>query len=101
MTLPGWLLVVNAEVDPAVEDAWNRWYDEVHLPEIASCPGFGDAARYVSEADTRRHYLAVYPLSGPDAIASPEFATRRGWAQFTDGVHATVRIYQCITPRPD
>ena len=101
MTLPGWLLVVDAEVDPAVEEEWNRWYDEVHLPEIASCPGFGEAARYVSEVDGQRQYVAVYPLSGPEAIATPEFAERRGWAHFAGAVHATVRAYRCITPRPD
>ena len=38
MELPQCLLVVRAEVEPGIEAAWNRWYDEVHLPEIAACP---------------------------------------------------------------
>jgi hypothetical protein len=101
MTLPGWLLVVDAEINPAVEEDWNRWYDEVHLPEIASCPGFGDAARYVSEVDGQRHYVTVYELSGPEAIASPEFAAGRGWAHFAEDVRATVRTYRRITPPTD
>ena len=31
--LPNCLMVVTAEVDPEVEADWNRWYDEVHLPD--------------------------------------------------------------------
>jgi hypothetical protein len=98
MTLPAWFLAVDAEVDPEVEPDWNAWYDTVHLPEIAECPGFVEAARYVSEVDGRRHYIAVYELSGPEAIDSPEFADRRGWAHFAAHVRATVRTYQRITP---
>ena len=33
--LPGCLLIVTAEVDPAVEAEWNRCYDRVHLPSCA------------------------------------------------------------------
>src|SRR5271170_312303 len=31
--LPPCLLIVTAEVDASVEADWNRWYDEVHLPD--------------------------------------------------------------------
>ena len=37
--LPGCLLIVVAEVDAEVEAEWNRWYDEVHLPDALRCPG--------------------------------------------------------------
>jgi hypothetical protein len=98
VTLPRWLMVVDAEVDPDVETAWNEWYDTVHLPEIADCPGFEEAARYVSEVDGQRHYIAVYALSGPEALDSPEFAARRGWAQFAGRVRATVRAHRRLIP---
>jgi len=32
-SLPACTLVVTAEIDTSVEDEWNKWYDEVHLPE--------------------------------------------------------------------
>lgn len=96
MTLPRHLLVVAVAVDPAVEDAWNRWYNEVHLPEIVACPGFRTAARYVSESDEGRHYLSVYDIEGPQAIQSPEFSARRGWAEFRDKVTFKTRIYRQI-----
>ena len=98
MTLAGWLLVVEAHPSATVEAEWNRWYDDVHLPEIAECPGFGEAARYVSQDDGHRHYITVYELSGPEAIATPEFGARRGWAHFSEDVQATVRTYRRIAP---
>ena len=45
---PACLLIVTAEVDPAVEAEWNRWYDTVHLPDALSCPGVRRGRRYVS-----------------------------------------------------
>ena len=96
MSLPRHLLVVDVSVDQAVEAAWNRWYDEVHLPEIAACPGFRSAARYVSETAEGRHYLSVYDIEGPQAIQSPEFAARRGWVEFHDKVKFKTRIYRQI-----
>ena len=69
----------------------------MHLPEIAACPGFEEAARYVSEADGKRHYLAVYRLDGPAALECREFAERRGLRQFAGKVTWTTRVYRRIT----
>src|SRR5689334_16980919 len=49
--LPGCLLVVTVEIDPAVEAEWNRWYDTVHLPDALRCPGVLRGRRYVSSGD--------------------------------------------------
>ena len=49
--LPGCLLIVTADVDPAVEAEWNRWYDTVHLPDALRCPGVRSGRRYVSSGD--------------------------------------------------
>ena len=46
MPLPEYIFAVDAAVDAAVEAAWNKWYDEVHLPEITACPGFRQSARF-------------------------------------------------------
>ena len=90
------LLVVDVTVDPGVEAEWNRWYDEVHLPDILGCPGFLRASRYVSEAEGKRHYLTVYDLASADAVKSEQFAKRRGWYQFAGKVVAVVRVYDEI-----
>ena len=66
------LLVVMMEIDPAHEDDFNRWYDEEHLPERTSCPGFLSGRRFVS-VEGNPKYLAIYELEGPEALQTPEY----------------------------
>lgn len=91
------LLVVTATVDKSVEAEWNDWYNDLHLPEIAACPGFRSAGRYVSEEPSQeRRYIAVYEIDGPAALESPAFAARRGWVDFKDKVRFETRRYRRI-----
>jgi hypothetical protein len=105
--LPGCLLIVTAEVDPAVEADWNRWYDTVHLPDALRCPGVLRGRRYVStgevsetirgktEKAARRIYTTIYELESPGATATPEFQAMRGWYQFAPHVRSRT---QTIVP---
>lgn len=98
------LLIVTAEVDPEVEADWNRWYDEVHLPDALACPGVLSGRRYVTArpavevdrgARTPREaklYTTVYELAGPEAVDTPEFTTMRGWAEFAPRVRSETRV---------
>ena len=54
-------------VPAEIEADWNRWYNEVHLPEITACPGFITSRRYVSDSGGTRRYVAVYALDGHSA----------------------------------
>lgn len=92
-TAARWLLVVDVTVEESVEDDWNRWYDEVHLPEIAGCPGFVSGERYVSAAGGGRRYLSLYEIDDPAVLDGAEFRRRRGWSRFAPHVQATVRVY--------
>lgn len=106
-----WLMAVDITVLPtADQEAFDAWYDEVHLPEIASCPGFISGVRFTHgtgpTGDERRD-LTLYELEGPWAIETPEFAERRGFRQFSTDVQGTVRVYRrhggrvaTGTPRP-
>ncbi|WP_169546449.1 DUF4286 family protein [Sneathiella aquimaris] len=91
------LLVVRVKVDPDVESEWNTWYNKVHLPEISECPGFLSASRYMSEDESGRLYLTVYELEHANAAESTEFNARRGWAHFSDKVHANVHTFKKIS----
>ena len=82
MSISKELLVVAVTVAAEVEDDWNRWYNEVHLPEIATCPGFKSAQRYVAQDPQGRRYLSIYEIDGAQALESAEFKTRRGWGAF-------------------
>jgi hypothetical protein len=48
------------------EDDYNRWYDEVHVPEVLAVPGFVSARRFRSEDGD---YLAIYELEADDLDA--------------------------------
>ena len=96
MPLPQFLLVTESEIDPKVEDAWNDWYDNVHLPEITTCPGFVSSTRYVAEDGDRRRYLALYELEDLSAVETVEFNTRRGWGPFADDVVFSTRTVRRI-----
>ncbi|HUN50426.1 MAG TPA: hypothetical protein VMU42_04895 [Candidatus Sulfotelmatobacter sp.] len=97
---PACLLIVTAEVDAAVEADWNRWYDEVHLPDALKCPGVLRGQRYVSAGEIsetvggrteklrKRIYTTVYELESPAAVATPEFQAMRGWYQFAPHVRS-------------
>jgi hypothetical protein len=58
------------------EDAFNDWYDNHHTPShVQGVPGFLSAMRYRSGVGP--HYLAVYELSGVDALDCDEYRSRK------------------------
>src|SRR5438270_12173099 len=69
---PRALLLVMIAVDPAHEDELNRWYEEEHFPERATCPGFLSARRFIAVEGEPRH-LAIYDLENHDVLESPEY----------------------------
>jgi hypothetical protein len=103
-TFPTTLLIVTVEVDPAVEAEWNRWYDEVHLPDALKCPGINRGQRYVSTGEitefaagkrekiAKRIYTTIYEIDSPAAIATPEFQAMRGWYQFAPHVRSRTQV---------
>lgn len=56
------LLLVTMEPPPGMEEEFNDWYDNEHLPERAGLPGFETAMRFVCVTGWPR-YLAVYDLA--------------------------------------
>jgi hypothetical protein len=74
------LMVYSDPSSPDLEDEYNRWYHETHLPEVIDVPGFVAASRYRVTAVNMlnepwvvsQRYLAVYELdrSDPEQIAA-------------------------------
>lgn len=98
------LMIVTAEVDAEVETDWNRWYDEVHLPDALRCPGVLSRRRFISngpisESDRgdrravgKTLYMTIYQLASPAAVSTPEFTAMRGWGRFTPNVRSQTRV---------
>ena len=66
------IMVVYTDVDPEHDAEFNAWYNQEHVPERLSAPGFLDAARYEALRGGPR-YLAVYELESVDALHTDEY----------------------------
>lgn len=107
-TLANCLLIVTAEVDAEVEADWNRWYDDVHLPDALACPGVLAGRRYVTAAEVSESdrgqgrrtriklYTTVYELDSPAAVETKEFNAMRGWGRFAPHVRSQTRVVSAL-----
>ena len=69
------LSIVTADVDPAHEAEWDRWYTESHLPGVLSVPGYVCGARFrrldhsaLQGFNTGPKYLALYECESEDIL---------------------------------
>lgn len=76
------LYVVVIDVDPASEEAWNRWHEDTHVPEVLREPGFRSCRKWRDTEpapDGWARYVCHYELTELDAMrryASSEAARR-------------------------
>lgn len=66
------LLMVWVDVPGEIEDEFNRWYNEEHVPERLAIPGFLSAARYEAVSSGPKH-LAFYELESSAVLESAEY----------------------------
>ena len=69
------LSVVTADVDPAREAEWDRWYTESHLPGVLNVPGYACGARFrrldhpaLRDFNTGPKYLALYECDSEQVL---------------------------------
>jgi hypothetical protein len=71
------LLLTLTEPPASMEEEFNAWYDEEHLPERLGIPGFRSARRWVADAAPGAgKYLATYELDSPQILNSAEYLAR-------------------------
>ena len=94
------LLMVYTDVPPDVEEEFNRWYNEEHIPERLAIPGVLDAARYVALRGGPKH-LAYYELAESDAWYSDAWQHRTyKMSPAVVGTNYTRILYRLIYPDP-
>ena len=100
------LLMVWCDVPADKEPDFNRWYEEEHLAERMSVPGFLSAARYLAVKGGPKH-LAVYELENAAVMESAAYKkvseNPTPWTQRA-GPHAVAttfirNIYTMIHPK--
>jgi hypothetical protein len=84
------LHIVRVDIAPEHEEAFNRWYDEVHVPALLACPGWLSARRFVSLEDGPK-YAAIYEVAGDWVYDTPEFQAVKGFMEFTPHVRNFMR----------
>lgn len=79
------LLLVMIEIDPAYEEEFNRWYNEEHVPERLTCPGFLSARRFIA-LEGEPKYLAIYDLESPEVLQSEAYKKIYGPSAWTQRI---------------
>ncbi len=71
-----WHYVVETDVQPGCEEDFNAWYEQEHLPGLASVPGTVRAMRY-RNVDGHPRYRACYDLVRAEILGSPPWLAVR------------------------
>lgn len=66
------ILLAYTECVPGTDEAFNAWYDAVHVPDVLKVPGFVSARRFEAVPDMRgelpvNRYLAIYEFETDDS----------------------------------
>ena len=65
------LFVFSDCKDPAREEEFNDWYDNVHLPDMLQVEGLVKATRWMTAENAerqQRRYLAIYEVETEESI---------------------------------
>jgi hypothetical protein len=71
------ILIVTTNPPADMEEEFNAWYEQEHIPERLAVPGFERAQRY-SLANGERRYLALYDVGAFDVFDSPAYLATSG-----------------------
>jgi hypothetical protein len=66
------ILLAYTECVPGTDEAFNAWYDAVHVHDVLKVPGFVSARRFEAVPDMRgelpiNRYLAIYEFETDDS----------------------------------
>ena len=94
--------LITLDVVPGARaEALNRWYTEVHAPEIVACPGWLGNERYESiDGDPR--FMAIYGLEDVERpFNTSEYEQAVGWGEYGEAIRGYhgFRIYSLETTR--
>ena len=82
--------------DPAREEEFNDWYDNIHLPDMLEVPGMINATRWVSaesKEGQQRKYLAMYELETDDIEKFDLSVRERGMKTVKEGRFSDLPVF--------
>ena len=65
------LNIVATECKPDIEEKFNQWYNDIHIPLLLKYEGVKKVTRYKLQGDNpdQAKYLAFYEYASPEALA--------------------------------
>jgi hypothetical protein len=90
---------------PAEDEAvWNRWYDQRHVPELLTVPGFRGGRRFENVPGTQAvgvggplpKYLALYDLAATSVLTSDAYTALSRPPRRTDEDRAMLRLFRNV-----
>jgi hypothetical protein len=99
------LLLTMTEPPPHMEEEFNAWYDEEHLPERLAVPGYRSARRWVADGKPGEgKYLATYELDLAGVLQSDAYLQRLNnptpWTKRCLKACVVFRRWACEQTRP-
>ena len=100
------LLLTMTEPTPANEVEFNAWYDNEHVQERLSIPGFLSVRRWQADVKPGEgKYLATYELVSPSVLQAPEYLRHTGdgqtpWSRRMLGECTVFRRWACEQINP-
>jgi hypothetical protein len=65
-----------------LEQAWNDWYSGEKIRQMLAKPMFRAAQRFLLAGGSGRRYLALWQLASPEALATAEYSSDWGFAEW-------------------
>jgi hypothetical protein len=93
--------LVSRNPDRSLED-FNKWYDTVHAPARARCPGINSVCRYEAIDGQEPGWLTIYELEDLSALQTPEYQQARindGNDESTMFLTLDRRVYKLVSDR--
>lgn len=90
---PG-VMIAMFDIPETLEEEFNTWYDEEHIPEkVGRVPGFLRARRYKA-LDGRPNYMAIYELEDIAVVEDPSYlANYRSATATTERMKAKAKTF--------
>ena len=78
-----YIYLVRAEFTDADRlPEWHSWYEQTHIPNLMSVPGFVSATRYQERGSHQSRYLAAYEIESPAVFDEPRYREITGWGEW-------------------
>lgn len=104
-----YILVVHSNASVGQDDEYNKWYEDIHLPEVLAIEGFVSAQRFRLNGNPPRgtathQYLAIYEMDTNDphgAMAALQKAVGNGDVRMSEAIDmasVSAAIFEPIGP---